>query len=772
MATASVDVGFRPIRVGFLVRGGAVEDIVTAARLNTLVWGGIFNPIIAVGKDTEKACDAVSQFELDVLHRVVDDPLLDPVVERFPFLQPPPDLAMRGMFEPAGDDELGLVDIRRLVDHYYERFVTLGGHTRAVLPQWPGDDPLAALFAVAFGEYGSDSLGQHYMHAFRALQPHQVDLDHGVATELLDGVTPIRFTADRLRRSRRAVRGDGLVLGNASDPLHLTMFWNLRSTGALVAFWPLDSETAFEAYCLDHLHQISIVPRKEGLETYLWRCGGWPMRSGGRHEIPEAVQTTIESVGSRPVLAALDDLTWKQPAHRPAAWSTRAQSVLATVEDDRFGQRKMILALPEKPYESERGEWRWRSHWLTTVSTIGEYDYPGFTIRLPSLPDLNVWASESMAPIRGVRLGDGAISMFSTPRDTSLELRLVEESEVIRRVLARAGIAAEMSPAGEAAARIIRQMGGLGACRVFRLPGVRALIQRSSASYAWRDAVRTIEDHGSFARYRNVSTAAQTFRSLLEKGVFQAALRIKCEACRIHSRYSPEALATEMRCPRCGTTFALAPVLIDSRWEYQTSGFFAHHNEHGALPVILTMLRLDHNVHEHVMFQTASHQLTAGELSCETDVLALVQQHDGTVCLAIGECKGGGQQISGEDVANLARIAATVRASGLECYLVFSTTRERFGDEEIRALRQLVDPAADIPTHGEQVQGDQKGGLILLTWNELRSFDLYPAGVREFLPKTYPVRLSDLAANAAFLYLSDGDQGSAPAGGDEEPLLI
>ena len=201
---------------------------------------------------------------------------------------------------------------------------------------------------------------------------------------------------------------------------------------------------------------------------------------------------------------------------------------------------------------------------------------------------------------------------------------------MVRQVLLRGGLTAETSSAGEAVNRITRQMGGLSACRTFRLPGVRKLLAHSPGADNWDNVISTIEDEGSFSKYGNIhGTAADVFRRLLEKGVFRAGLKMQCPGCNIRSPYEPEDLATEVRCPRCGTTFLLAPRLETSHWEYRASGFFAHHREHGAIPVILTMLRLEHDLKERALFLVPSQKLLGDGVDCESDFVAMHQRNGG-----------------------------------------------------------------------------------------------------------------------------------------------
>jgi ferredoxin-like protein FixX len=267
--------------------------------------------------------------------------------------------------------------------------------------------------------------------------------------------------------------------------------------------------------------------------------------------------------------------------------------------------------------------------------------------------------------------------------------------------------------------------------------------------------VRIIEDSGSYRAYTNVGTAAETFQRLLEDGVFQAGLHVKCPACTITSRYVAEALARELRCPRCGTSFLLAPNLKDAQWEYQASGFFAHHREHGAIPVALTMLRLEHDIEEKALFLAPSHTLSWDDFTCEADFLALSQRHDGSVVVAVGECKGGNEEIDDDDIAKLKAVSDRVREAGIECYLVFSTTRAAFSEREITAFRNYRTQVEEEWSLDDRMRGWRRPAPILLTWNELRSFDAYTRAVSERLPEPYAHSLREVAANSAALHLDE-----------------
>jgi YD repeat-containing protein len=72
-STTNLNIGFRPLRVGILVRNGNIGDLVSAAGLNTLLAGGRCNPVIPVSNDSTLAERLIDHFDVDVLFGVVHD---------------------------------------------------------------------------------------------------------------------------------------------------------------------------------------------------------------------------------------------------------------------------------------------------------------------------------------------------------------------------------------------------------------------------------------------------------------------------------------------------------------------------------------------------------------------------------------------------------------------------------------------------------------------------------------------------------------------------
>ena len=505
-------------------------------------------------------------------------------------------------------------------------------------------------------------------------------------------------------------------------------------------------------FCQAHVEQIPTGQDEFGL--CLWKCGGW-----AQGEKPPPALGDALPEGIRPVRASLGEGTWSQPSYRPVIWATRSENVLASVEKTRWGTRRMVFPLPAgRPYPESRIDFL-HAHWITQISPLTEFSYEPDTIRLPALPDLNEWASDKLTAHRSaVRLTGRSVDLFAHHRDTSLDLSLPGQGDIVRKIFDRAGVPASLSSAGEVTGRIIEQMGGLHACRIFRIPGVRKLL---AARKPQRETeVRcTLHDGGTLDRdYRRAGTAQEILDKLLRLQVLQARLQLQCPECRIRQLYLPEALATEVKCPNCQSTFLLAPLLHErnAAWKFAPSGLFAKRGHSGSVAVILAMLRLENTISSSLsqdLFLLPSHNLDINGIKCESDLLALALDNDGNPAVAVGEVKGEGE-IEPDDIRNLESVANEVRSSEVECYLIFATTRSSFTEREKTLFRDYRERISGQWALGEdQFQGHPRPAPILFTLRELGFYDIYDEEARAAVPWPNALGLRELAENSAKLHL-------------------
>src|SRR5712692_5024201 len=89
MATKNLSIRYRPVRIGFVVPAGSIEDLVVAAGLNTMLYGGIYNPILPVSSDHSFAESLKSLFNVDVLQATTQNEEIDEFLKANAWLRSP-----------------------------------------------------------------------------------------------------------------------------------------------------------------------------------------------------------------------------------------------------------------------------------------------------------------------------------------------------------------------------------------------------------------------------------------------------------------------------------------------------------------------------------------------------------------------------------------------------------------------------------------------------------------------------------------------------------
>src|SRR5204862_4002512 len=109
------------------------------------------------------------------------------------------------------------------------------------------------------------------------------------------------------------------------------------------------------------------------------------------------------------------------------------------------------------------------------------------------------------------------------------------------------GIALSLRQPGLVCDQLVRQMGGLQGCRVFKIEGIRKLIEKfgPTQSFTRSDAMRLIANvdplgHADFSAYEDLYLEPRdkgslkpddAFAYLLKKGVFRVGMEIDCTSC-------------------------------------------------------------------------------------------------------------------------------------------------------------------------------------------------------------------------------------------------
>lgn len=767
MDTLPVWVGYRPVRIGWCVRDGNFDDLRRALLTTHALWGGRYNPIIPIA-DRDFARQLVELFRVDALCPVVDATELQEFARSFSYLPWPgfhEDIFIsgEGSFWPT------FLDIYHPARRLYEERIKgeKDPGVSALLFEWAADDPLADVFLASFGSYlpAAEIHIDYASFVIRHLRGHMKSIarDGRVPPEAYDKLTANALCGYNLEGDRWLGRDNpGLYVGRAQDFSELVYFWNLRAAGIRLVFYDPsydsrigDSKNAWIQRLLQR------PPDPEGWKDRIavWFRGDEP-------------GIDIKQLGGKALLCRATPDVWSGSNVRPPLMRFPAKSALASLSVGTTSP-SMSFQLPPKPFYDEP-EFH-NQQVVVTVKPLIQAGDEEHTFWTPFSPELNeFYGREAYFMWNAARVEAEGLGIITEITHDSLSIHALSKRKLIAKIFESCGMSCEPSLPGRVASRVIEQVGGIQGCRVFKIAGVRKLIEKYSVldSFMRTEATGMIGQRDpqtgrpNFATYEDLYieprdtaklTPEDVLNYLLKQGVFRVGLNLKCTRCELIFWKHVDDVATKTTCEFCGAEFDVTPQLQDRDWAYRRSGVFGREdNQQGSVPVVLTLQQLDTVLQSKPRILSTAFEIkpkSANVLPCETDFVVLAQAYpidDLKIELALGECKSGGGTITEDDVAKLSRVADAFSNERIRPYLVFAKTGS-FTQDEVERCR---------------VGQDQyRRRVILLSDRELEPYFVYRRTEKEFNIRSTAISLEDLAQTTHDVYFVPKPKGKAAAPG-------
>ena len=143
METVRVNIAYRPLRICWAIKAGDKESFRKAVRQSHALWGGRYNPIVIIDRESE-AKRLIEVFRADVIIPIGDSDEVKAFAEKFPHLINP--FIHDGIF--IGGDEgrvrAQVLDVQNAFTYMRDRPEWKEIKERGVrLYKWKIDDPLA-----------------------------------------------------------------------------------------------------------------------------------------------------------------------------------------------------------------------------------------------------------------------------------------------------------------------------------------------------------------------------------------------------------------------------------------------------------------------------------------------------------------------------------------------------------------------------------------------------------------------------------------------------
>lgn len=763
MRASSLEVSYRPVRLGWCVRNNSWDDLRRAIRLTHTLWGGRFNPIIPI-ENVTAAEDLIKLYGVDALFPIAEEKPVTDFIARFTWL-PWPSFDKALFVARDGGADATFLDIYHVVRHLVEDEAKARSKAKLSVTQfvWDSDDPLGDVFLAYFGAYPpKDEISKDY-GAFvnRNLRGKLVELATAkqLEPETLKLLTPSELTRYWVEWDSSPVRaGDGVYAGHADDFEDVVNFWNIRAADVELIFYDPRHQERLASFTESFVEPFRNRPTK-GI-PFEPRMTVWSKQDKGLDVTPFKLdQIQIRLVSTT---------TWSGFNFKPTRFHLgREKSAFGTITEN-GAEKELSLHLPEKPFFDEFELHEQKA--VAKISSIGlDATEDESVLRVPYLPILNAFYGRRMYfDSKKVRVERDGIAVIEPINKSHINLRSIQKRDLVAEIFKVFGMKAETSGPGRIASRLVAQMGGIQGCRVFKVSGVRNLLESYGPQkhFEKSTAIQTIRQFDpatgvpNFSKYERLFieprehgplTPEQVFTFLLKRGVFQVGMSLSCPHCELEPWIPLDDLATEVSCEYCGKTFLVTPQLRDRNWKYRRSGLFGReNNQEGSVPVVLTLQQLDSALHDQRIFLTNTliEPISARIEPCETDFV-LIEQGFGSdiVSVAIGECKTR-KEISDEDVRKLSLVADVFEENGLDAFIVFSK----------------IDPfTADEVARCRAAQGKFRFRVIMLSSRELEAtYFLYEQTEKEFVIRASAGYLKGLAESTDSIYFHPRPKPAAP----------
>jgi len=691
----------RPVRLGLLVAADG-DELTRAAQCATSSWGGIYTPFLdpADGDSALRRADALS---VDAIYAAADDPVIREITAT-----PGYQWVNRSPFGPY--DEPNEYGPSRLL----AANTLLGsiGHDRQLVHHsWAPADPLALLFAVWFGTYGSSDFDRTIEAQF-ADRASEVEIDPEGHISPIEGITPVQVTAAHISYTGESTF-DGFVVLDPSDPNDLLRFWNARAYGGRVFPWPIGHSQRMTEAATAWLGDM----RADGALNRWRRGDGSPLPPHVAVLLrpidaaaPDELLDLLRSATVDPFVEHEISLIGWTGAHPIQTRFSRPFSIETTPND--WHPR---IPLPTLPLEIAQRSATAEMLVAAQISLSGESD-PTAT-RWATLPNLRVLSellgrTPLSAPMHRP-VSEGRVTAISTTA-TDWQLELVPAHDAVAILFRGSRWSFEQSDNGVFATRLGTIFGGPDASAPME-PATReilAAVIRSPRGKTRNQLDDIARKHkGSwpgdflFAAQEPDAYARGASLRLLRRKLLRPYLSVRCPECTIPAAMRPEELETELTCPMCSARyplgFALAHTGSQATWKYRTPPDIDEDRLFEAIALLATRAAIhgwNHsgNATPHIF----GAKLTAtdpavrrrpGDTSCELDLLLF------------GDCRGQPQVIIGEvkhrrrveeaDLNNMRAVQEWFASQGIDCWPLFATLRSSLDASEVELLRVACETA-------------------------------------------------------------------------------
>ena len=767
MNSIRVDIRLRPIRFGFLVRPDDAENALEIFRINTCLWGGMFNPIIPIFESVpswleeegfhfespkQMISDYLDFFEPDFLVEAEEG-----LAEGLGF-DPERVRKLADMIEEPGGNyghRYGLSVHGLYTDLFTKEFQFEQRYKYNVIHVQPTDAAFANFAAANFGNFPTQERLRYFERNYKGIfNPKQIALDAVTLSNLYQSgyLSPLGIGCEKLQTVYNAPLLSTLFILDASDPKDLIDFWNLRAihqhVRAVPIQWIEDLAPFCKQFIRDNYRRIPNVLNSEKVGPVLMFS-----RSLSEGNIEELVNNFSFSN---------EDDVYTIQRWSPTIWYKLSPQVASPTRPTLAADRKIMnLSIdsdnPEIRFDPLFPDFvrEYNLYRVVNVVKLQDWSDEEYIVRVRDRSDTDQIATvfpcnyknPSVPKFQPEFLQEEQYILPTTEgfvifpyRENFSELwHLDNGTKVFNQWLTASQVPAIRSDAGSTTEQIIQTLGGLGRdvfCLTYK--GVIELLDKMSnrftKSFHYEKFQRKICD-----AVDNASLKGRIFEILVKRKAVELGLELKCSECSKWSWYSVNQIDYSLICNFCIKPFDFP--IIDptdkklSKWAYRVVGPFAlPDNAQGGYAAALSIRFFSEIVggfdYAGVTWSSGQELMLNSNKKVEIDFMLWYRPRkknygteraffgtglpsfgmDRPTETVFGEAKSN-RRFEKKDVDNMKLLAEKFPGS----ILVFATMRDGLSQSEINRIKELAEWGREY----DPERGETRAPVIVLTGTEL-----------------------------------------------------
>lgn len=674
MGVVSARFRFRPVRIGWCVEQDDIDSLRRAIKFSFCFWGGNFFPIIPF-ENKELADLLIRRFKIDLLFPLnrSNSKALN-FIENYQYIKWP--LIHSALFEPrmGGGVSPNFLDINFPSAELSKNNIRKSLNLTSLVQE--NDDPLMDILSIDFGVFPEEN---EIRIDYKKQLEKYFDIIHRKVSKD-DNVHADRDRYNISKISKSFLFADhfhytwfqGYYLGKVNSFDDLVNYWNLKASNINVKFFDQDYIYRFES-----INKSIEELNKRNSEDEFAR--------------PHYITLWYDSEKTNEFngivkYIKLDSNFWED--FNQATFYFESKNIIGHKSETSNILDFPISGIPKLSNNSFSNlviDFSVNNH----VSFQEEYIY-----NVPYIPELNRRNGSSLSikslAFRAGSEYDGVIERAQIDKLTIFPLRT---EELIKNIFSLVDLKISISKPGLIAKQIINQFKGLPLCKIFRIEGVRKLINKYSAYEEIRktEIIKCIcnEDYSmKHHLFLREFTSEEIFNELINLKIYRVGIVIDCPTCNLDFWKSIDDIQSVLSCEYCGNEINILIQLKDRDWFYRKTGILSESNhQEGAIPTILTILKLNDSLDRGKNIYFPSFEITNAnnkriiDRKIEIDFIYINQVINNLPNIIIGECKSY-NNFDQNDLMNLIKLKNILETKELNVFILLSKLSELNEDEQ------------------------------------------------------------------------------------------